>query len=116
MKRQSLVGLCLVALACVISCSREESGSGSSGPIKLQLNWKAEPQFGGFYAAKEIGAYAKEGLDVTVEQGGASAPTVDMLGAGTVQFAIVSGDEIVRARANGNKLVALFAAYQTNPQ
>jgi NitT/TauT family transport system substrate-binding protein len=39
-----------------------------------------------------------------------------MLGAGTVPFAIVSGDEIVRARANGNLLVALFAAYQTNPQ
>ncbi len=39
-----------------------------------------------------------------------------MLGAGTVPFAIVSGDEIVRARANGNLIVGLFAAYQTNPQ
>jgi NitT/TauT family transport system substrate-binding protein len=39
-----------------------------------------------------------------------------MLGAGTVEFAIVSGDEIVRARANGNLIVGVFAAYQTNPQ
>ena len=33
-----------------------------------------------------------------------------------VPFAIVSGDEIVRARANGNPVIALFAVYQTNPQ
>jgi NitT/TauT family transport system substrate-binding protein len=38
------------------------------------------------------------------------------VGAGTVPFAIVSADEIVRARSNGNLLVGLFAAYQTNPQ
>jgi NitT/TauT family transport system substrate-binding protein len=84
----------------------------SDDKITLQLNWKLEPQFGGFYAAQ----YARHGLNVTVSPGGAGAPTVDQLAAGTVQFAIVSGDEIVRARANGNKLVALFAAYQTNPQ
>jgi NitT/TauT family transport system substrate-binding protein len=39
-----------------------------------------------------------------------------MIGAGTVPFAIVSGDEIVRARSVGNPVVALFAVYQTNPQ
>jgi NitT/TauT family transport system substrate-binding protein len=92
------------------------AGSGALSSVQLQLNWKPEPQFGGFYAAHIVGAYAKHGLEVEVRPGGASAPTVDMLGAGTVPFAIVSGDEIVRARANGNLLVAVFAAYQTNPQ
>jgi len=53
---------------------------------------------------------------MTVTAGGAGAPTVDMIGAGTVPFAIVSADEIVRARAMGNFIVALFAVYQTNPQ
>jgi NitT/TauT family transport system substrate-binding protein len=38
-----------------------------------------------------------------------------MLGAGTVDFAIIGGDEIIRARAHGNKIVALFAVYQTDP-
>jgi NitT/TauT family transport system substrate-binding protein len=53
---------------------------------------------------------------VELRPGGAGAPTVEMVGAGTVPFAIVSGDEIVSARANGNLVVALFAVYQTNPQ
>jgi NitT/TauT family transport system substrate-binding protein len=84
--------------------------------VTLQLNWKAEPQFGGFYAAEVDDTYRKHGLDVTITAGGAGAPTVEMIGAGTVPFAIVSADEIVRARANSNPVVALFAVYQTNPQ
>lgn len=110
----------LVTLAAVNGCKKEDAAADSvnTGPVavKLQLNWKPEPQFGGFYAAQAIGAFAKHNLNVDVRPGGSSAPTVDMLGAGTVEFAIVSGDEIVRCRANGNRIVALFAAYQTNPQ
>jgi NitT/TauT family transport system substrate-binding protein len=40
-----------------------------------------------------------------------------MLLAGKVDYAIVSADEVVIARARGaNDIVALFATYQTNPQ
>jgi NitT/TauT family transport system substrate-binding protein len=92
------------------------SGAGALTAVQLQLNWKPEPQFGGFYAAQIVGAYEKHGIEIDMRPGGASAPTVDMLGAGTVPFAIVSGDEIVRARANGNLIAGVFAAYQTNPQ
>jgi NitT/TauT family transport system substrate-binding protein len=60
--------------------------------------------------------YRNSGLDVEIREGGAGAPTIDMLAAGTVPFAIVSGDEIVIARAKGKPVVALFAVYQTHPQ
>src|SRR5688572_28090187 len=91
--------------------STNPSGGGAASPkVKLQLNWKAEPQFGGFYAAEAGGNYTKHDLQVEIIQGGAGAPTYDMLGAGTVPFAIVSGDQIIQARANGNNIVALFAA------
>jgi NitT/TauT family transport system substrate-binding protein len=112
----------VLLVVCVLAgCKKEEPATVESvdtGPVsvKLQLNWKPEPQFGGFYAAQEAGAYAKHGLAVDIRPGGSSAPTVDMLGAGTVEFALVSGDEIIRARSNGNRIVALFAVYQTNPQ
>lgn len=95
----------------------KEAGVDASLPrVALQLNWKPEPQFGGFYASQINGIYAKHGLDVTITAGGAGVPTVEMIGAGTVPFAIVSADEVVRARARGNPVVALFAVYQTNPQ
>jgi NitT/TauT family transport system substrate-binding protein len=111
----------MISILATVLCAGCGKGSDvardSSRPeVTLQLNWKAEPQFGGFYAAEVEGIYARHGLNVKITQGGAGAPTVDMIGAGTVPFAIVSGDEIVRARANGNPIVALFAVYQTNPQ
>jgi NitT/TauT family transport system substrate-binding protein len=82
----------------------------------LQLNWKPEPQFGGFYAAQLHGEFSRRGLDIRIEPGGAGTPTVQMVGSGRVDFGIVSADELVIARARGLDVVALFAAYQTNPQ
>jgi len=110
--------IAILAAALCSGCGKgnDSSGGGNRAQVTLQLNWKPEPQFGGFYAAEVDGIYARHGLDVTITAGGAGAPTVDMIGAGTVPFAIVSGDEIVRARSVGNLVIALFTVYQTNPQ
>ena len=83
----------------------------SSSKLRLALNWKPDPEFGGFYAAD----YAKHGLDVEILPGGAGTPTVQMIGAGSAEFGIVQADEILLARAQGNDVVALFAAFQTSP-
>ena len=48
--------------------------------------------------------------------GGAGTPTVQMIGAGSAEFGIVSGDELVVARSRGNDVVALFAVFQNCPQ
>lgn len=85
-------------------------------PVTIQLNWKPEPQFGGFYTGQVDGIYEKNGLDVRVEPGGAGTPTIQMVAAGKVKYAIVSADELVIARSRGLDVVALFAVYQTNPQ
>jgi NitT/TauT family transport system substrate-binding protein len=86
-------------------------GSKTAAGMKLALNWKPEPEFGGFYAAP----YSKHGLTVEVLPGGTGTPTVQMVGAGSVDFGIVSADEVILARSNGNDVVALFAVYQDSP-
>ncbi|QDK37815.1 ABC transporter substrate-binding protein [Bdellovibrio sp. NC01] len=89
--------------------------------VQLALNWKAEPEFGGFYAAQLEGYFKAQGLDVEIIQGGSGTPTVQMLANKKVDFAIVSADEIIlsqdRQSPNGsqNKVKALFAVYQTSP-
>jgi len=88
MTRRCFCGACAVLLA---SC-------GKSVKTRLALNWKPDPQFGGFYAAP----YQKQGLDVEILPGGAGTPTVQMIGAGSAEFGIVSADELVVARARGN--------------
>lgn len=79
--------------------------------IRLALNWKPEPEFGGFYAAP----YQQHGLDVEILPGGAGTPTVQMVGAGSAEFGIVEADELILARSMGNPVVGLFAVYQTSP-
>lgn len=103
MRRRELLGLTPLAVLL--------AGCGKSEKIRLALNWKPEPEFGGFYAAP----YAKYGLNVDILPGGAGTPTVQMVGAGSAEFGIVEADELILARSKGNPVVALFAVYQKSP-
>jgi NitT/TauT family transport system substrate-binding protein len=79
------------------------------------LNWKPEPEFGGFYEAQRMGYFKEEGLDIQILPGGAGQPTVQLLANKKVQFAITTGQELLLANAKGIPLVSLFAVYQKNP-
>jgi NitT/TauT family transport system substrate-binding protein len=103
--------------AVLFSCQILAQAAAAPAPLVLALNWKPEPQFGGFYAAQVKGYYADNGLDVNIIEGGSGTPTIQMLLAGRVDYAIVSADEVIIALARGGSdIVALFATYQTNPQ
>jgi len=93
-------------------------GLAVSAPVNLQfaLNWKAEPEFGGFYAAKLSGYFEKRGLNVDITEGGAGTPVVQMVANSKVSFGIAAADEVVIAQARGADVIALFAVYQINPQ
>ena len=85
--------------------------------VQFALNWKAEPEFGGFYAAKLSGGFEKRGgLNVEITEGGAGTPVVQMVANGKVPFGIAAADEVALSQARGTDVVALFAVYQTNPQ
>jgi len=94
------------AIALLANCGKPP------GKIRLALNWKPDPQFGGFYAAP----YQAHGLDVEILPGGAGTPTIQMVGAGSAEFGVVSADELVVARSQGNDVIALYAVFQNNPQ
>jgi len=94
----------------------QAADAAKSKPLPLALNWKAEPEFGGFYAAKLSGALEKRGLNVDIVEGGAGTPVVQMVANSKAPFGIAAADEVVLSRARGTDVVALFAVYQTNPQ
>ena len=105
----SVAGVIAILLSAAPAKAEEEK-------VTLALNWKPEPEFGGFYSAQRSGDYKKNGLAVTIQPGGAGQPTVQMVAAGKAEFGIVSADELVLARSNGANVIALFTVYQTNPQ
>jgi NitT/TauT family transport system substrate-binding protein len=103
----------LLAAACAaaLACSR----SGDERPLALALNWKPEPEFGGLYEARRLGAFERRGLSLEIT-GGPGAPVVQMVAAGQVAYGIAAADEVLVARDRGTDVVAVFATYQTNPQ
>ncbi len=107
------LGLLLTGEGC-----RKPSGDPPAGPktVTLALNWVPEPEFGGFYAAREGGAFRKHGLDVDIRGGGAGVPVLQMVATGQAEFGIAGADEILTARARDADIVPLFATYQTSPQ
>ncbi|NDG83785.1 MAG: ABC transporter substrate-binding protein [Proteobacteria bacterium] len=90
--------------------------AGTAGAQGLALNWKPEPEFGGFYEALLKKLYEKEGLKVEILPGGAGQPVAQMVAGKKVKFGIVSSDEVVLARSQGARIVALFAVFQNDPQ
>jgi NitT/TauT family transport system substrate-binding protein len=113
----ALLSFAATALAgCSSGSSGGQSGSGAAATrTVLMLNWAAEPEFGGFYAAQEKGAFKRAGLDVEIQAAGAGTPVAQLVATGKVDFGIVGGDEVILARARGADIVPIFAVYHTSP-
>lgn len=109
---QKIVSLLILGFAFAAQAAPEKITS-----LQLALNWKAEPQFGGFFAAQLKNEFTKRNLQVQILEGGSGTPTVQMLANGKVDYAVVGAEEIILANERNpeNKVVALFASYQIAP-
>ncbi len=74
--------------------------------------WFPQPQFAGYYMAKEKGIYEKYGLDVNIINGGYSKNVFSMLKNSEVDLGILYLSEAIKQRANGNKLVNIAQLFQ----
>ena len=110
---------CLLAVCLGPACKKTEppSGGGTVGlrPVKLALDWVPENEFGGYYEAREKGYFRAEGLDATIQAGGAGVPTVQMVASGQADFGIAAADEVLLARTRGADVVPIWATFQTAP-
>ena len=67
----------------------------------------AEPEFGGLYEALLKGYFKDEGLNVTLIKGGPGIASPQLVATGQVEFAIVSGAQVVTMREKGAPIVAV---------
>jgi len=106
------------------SATQSGGGGGASGAngaatgqIKLLLDWRPEPEFGGFYeAGLPDGAFSHHQLDVNIASAGEGAPTWQLLASSQADFATTAADQVLIARSQGADVVAIFTVYQTCPQ
>ncbi|MBK1694763.1 PAS domain S-box protein [Chromatium weissei] len=82
--------------------------------VTLQLKWKHQFQFAGYYAAKEKGFYREVGLNVNIIEAAPGVDSMQEVVAGRAQFG-VGTSELILSRYRGNPVIVLGVIFQHSP-
>ena len=83
-------------------------------PVSLQLIWKHQFQFAGYYMAKHKGFYREAGIDLSIHEYNSNEDPVESVLNGSRDFG-VGRSTILAQRIKGAGIVALLATYQNSP-
>lgn len=123
-----LLALTLVAAACGSDSTTDTTSDGdgdstavddapadaceSVDDVSLQLQWFAQAQFAGYYAAVDKGLYEKHCLNVTILEGGVDIVPQQVLGTGGADYAISWVPKALASREEGIDIVNVAQIFQ----
>jgi NitT/TauT family transport system substrate-binding protein len=117
MKRKLIVSLLIFSIlvtGCSNAANTTPTASSNLIPISLPVGYVPDIQFAPLYVAIDKGFYRDEGLDVSIDYSMENDNTV-LVGTGKLTFAIVSGEQVLLARAQDLPVVYVMAWYQQYP-
>jgi putative hydroxymethylpyrimidine transport system substrate-binding protein len=115
MKRVLAIVAAVVLLLTLGACGEKQdtvTAGGATRSLTLMLDYLPNPDHVGLYMALAVGAFARAGLDVTVQTPSDPAAPLKLLEAGKVDLAISYEPELLIARDKGAQLVSVGAIAQ----
>ncbi len=96
--------LCLLTIVFLTACAQSPTAKSlpteSVTKVRLPMGYVANVQYAPYYIAVERGYFAAEGIDIEFDYK-FETDGVKLVGAGEIPFAVVSGEQVVLARAQG---------------
>ncbi|WP_033345732.1 ABC transporter substrate-binding protein [Catenuloplanes japonicus] len=117
MRLRSMMAVLLAAGVALTGCGTADqaaapTASGGLTPVKLQLQWFVQAQFGGFLAAVDQGFYREQGLDVTILEGGVDIVPQTVLAQGQADYAVAWVPKALASREQGAGITQVAQVFQ----
>lgn len=115
MKYKALLFSLILAIS-VSACSTPRPSAQAQLPaLTLFLGYIPNVQFAPIYVALDRGYFAQQGLNVTLEHSANETDGLTRISVNQLQFGVISGEQVILARAKGAPSVYVYEWYQRFP-
>lgn len=112
MRKMISLFVVLVLLLGVFSTGLGSAQDDELTPVSLQLQWVAQSQFAGYYAALAQGYYEEEGLDLTILEGAVEIVPQQVVASGGAEFGLAWVPKVLESNEQGVNLVNIAQVFQ----